>query len=436
MSKITPLLPLAQSFLEHDPLAAAQCIETMNEDDALVVLKALPPTLVTKMFPHLQVSIASALLSKFPSGLFNEVIPKLEANQAAAIILGMEHDAQQQLIELLPEKSREEVRELLTYPQDSAGRLMSTDFLAIRQDVKVREAIQRIRTLARKKYPASYAYVVDENNRLAGVINMRQLILEAPNAELSSFMHRDVFSVNAFMDIEDVASEFTKRKFFAAPVVDHDNKLLGLIKADQLIGQVQQEATEDLLRMFGAGGTERTFSPISFSLRKRLPWLHVNLATAFLAASVVAMFESTIAQITALAVFLPVVAGQGGNAGAQSLAIVMRGLVMREIPKDRFWSLVSKEALIGIVNGVLIGAVTSVIAYLWYGNIMLGVVIAMAMVVNLFAAGLSGAAIPLIMKSLGLDPAQSSSIVLTTVTDVVGFLSFLGFASMFMKYLI
>jgi magnesium transporter len=306
LPKATPLLPLAQSFLEHDPLAAAQCIETMNEADALTVLKALPPSLVSKMFPHLQVSIASGLLSQFPSSLFNEVILKLEPNRAAAIILGMEQEAQKRLIDELPDKSREEIRELLIYPQNSAGRLMSTDFLALRQDVEVRDAVQRIRTLARKRNPASYAYVIDESNHLVGVINMRQLILESPDAELSSFMHRNVFSVNAFMDIEEVADEVTKRKFFAVPVVDSQNKLLGLIKADQLIGQVQQEATEDLLRMFGAGGTERTFSPMSFSLRKRLPWLHVNLATAFLAAAVVALFESTIAQVTALAVFLPV----------------------------------------------------------------------------------------------------------------------------------
>jgi magnesium transporter len=188
--------------------------------------------------------------------------------------------------------------------------------------------------------------------------------------------------------------------------------------------------------MFGAGSTERTFSPVSYSLAKRQPWLHVNLLTAFLAAAVVAIFEDTIAQITALAVFLPVVAGQGGNAGNQSLAVVMRGLVMREIPRQKFWKLIRKETTIGLINGISIGIVTAGIAWLWYGKVVLGVVIGLAMIVNLVMAGLSGAAIPLIMKSLGFDPAQSSSIVLTTITDVVGFLAFLGFARMFMSYLI
>jgi len=174
---------------------------------------------------------------------------------------------------------------------------------------------------------------------------------------------------------------------------------------------------------------------VLFSLRKRLPWLHVNLGTAFLAASVVGLFEDVIARFTVLAVFLPVVAGQGGNAGAQTLAVVMRGLVLREIPRGKIWRLILKETSVGILNGVAIGLVTALVAWMWHGNAVLGVVIGLAMIVNLFAAGLSGAAIPLTMKTMGLDPAQSSSIVLTTVTDVVGFFSFLGFAVLFQNHL-
>jgi len=188
--------------------------------------------------------------------------------------------------------------------------------------------------------------------------------------------------------------------------------------------------------MFGAGADERAFSTIVFSLKKRLPWLHINLATAFLAAAVVALFEGIIAQLTILAVFLPVVAGQGGNAGAQSLAVVMRGIVMREIPKDKILALVLKEGKIGAINGAVIGAVTALVAWVWYGNPFLGLVIGLGMLVNLILAGLSGASIPLIMKKIGIDPAQSSSIILTTVTDVVGFIAFLGFAVLFQKYLV
>jgi magnesium transporter len=188
--------------------------------------------------------------------------------------------------------------------------------------------------------------------------------------------------------------------------------------------------------MFGAGGDERVFSSIVFSLKKRLPWLHINLATAFLAAGVVALFEGIIAKLTILAVFLPVVAGQGGNAGAQSLAVVMRGIVMREIPKGKIFSLIYKEGKIGAINGAIIGGVTALVAWVWNGSPYLGLVIGLGMLFNLFFAGISGASIPLLMKKIGIDPAQSSSIILTTVTDVMGFLAFLGFAVLFQNYLV
>jgi len=188
--------------------------------------------------------------------------------------------------------------------------------------------------------------------------------------------------------------------------------------------------------MFGASGEERTFSPLSLSIKTRLPWLHVNLLTAFLAALVVALFESIIAKITILAVFLPVVAGQGGNAGAQSLAVVMRGLVMREIPRPKIKAVIVKETTIGVVNGVVIGIVTGLIAWFWKGNPYFGLVIGLGMLINLIVAGFTGALIPIVMKSMRLDPAQCSSIILTTVTDVIGFLAFLGFAVIFQNFLI
>ena len=314
--------------------------------------------------------------------------------------------------------------------------MMSTNFLAFRTEATVHEVVERIRQLVQKRYPSSYAYVVDEQDRLKGVMNMRDLLLAEPDQRLGSLMRTDVFTIHCFTDREEAAAELGKRRYFAAPVVDHDGRILGIIKAEQLIQGVQEEITGDLQRMFGAGGDERCFSPISYSLRKRLPWLHVNLATAFLAAGVVSMFEDIIAKITVLAVFLPVVAGQGGNAGAQSLAIVMRGLVMREVPKDKVKRLILKETWLGTISGTVTGLATALVAWAWHGNPWLGLVIGLAMIVNLFAAGLAGAAIPVLMKALGLDPAQCSSIILTTVTDVVGFFAFLGFAVVFQSYLI
>ena len=431
-----PLLPLVHRFFESDPVAAARSLETMDDDECALVLKVLPAPLVARAFRHLQPQQIAVLLKDAPPELFENVVANLDPQQAASILLSLPQETRTLFLNQLPDKEKREIQELLTYPVNSAGRIMTTEFLAFHTEVKVKDAIQRIRALAHQQAPASYTYVVDDENHLEGVINMRDLLVASGDETLGSIMRPGVFAVDCFMDREEVANELSKRKFFAVPVIDQERRLLGIIKADQLIGDVQQEATEDIQKLFGAGGDERVFSPVAFSLRKRLPWLHVNLATAFLAASVVALFEGIIAKITVLAVFLPVVAGQGGNAGIQTLAVVMRGLVMREIAPQTVWPLLRKEAVIGMLNGVTIGIVTGAVAWLWHGNAALGVVIGLAMIVNLLAAGLAGAAIPLSMKAMGLDPAQSSGIVLTTVTDVVGFFSFLGFAVLFQKLLV
>jgi magnesium transporter len=435
MPQRRPLLPLVQKFFEHDPMAAARALETMEESEAIKVFTLLPPSLAAEAFRFFQVTHAAVLLKEAPPDLFKDIVSRLDPQQGAAILMALPEDVRQELLGHLSEKAKETMRELLEFPENSAGRIMTTDFLAFRSSTKVNDVIRKIRLLARTKAPVTYVYVLDADNHLVGVVNMRDLMLASGTSTLEMVMRTNIFSVGAFMDREEVAHALSERRYFAAPVVDSENRMLGVVKTDQLISQVQAEATEDIQKMFGAGGGERAFSPVRFSLRKRLPWLHVNLATAFLAASVVGLFEDIIAKITVLAVFLPVVAGQGGNAGAQSLAVVMRGLVMREIPSQKVRSLVMKETLIGILNGLIIGIVTALIAWFWHGNPFLGIVIGLAMIVNLLAAGFSGAAIPITMKAIGLDPAQSSSIILTTVTDVVGFFSFLGFAVVFQNYL-
>jgi magnesium transporter len=331
---------------------------------------------------------------------------------------------------------KSQIKEFLAYPDDSVGRTMSTEVLSFHKETTVNDAIERIRSLAKKRFPASYAYVVDDEEHLVGVMNMRDLMLASPEEPVGNVMRKDVFSIHCFTGIEEAANELSRRRYFAAPVVDGQNHILGIVKAERMLQGIQADVTADLQRMFGAGGDENTTSPVKFSLKKRLPWLHVNLATAFLAAAVVALFEGTIAKLTILAVYLPVVAGQGGNAGAQSLAIVMRGLVMREISKGKATRLIMKETGVGTINGAVIGLVTATIAWAWHGNPFLGLVIGLGMLVNLAVAGLSGSAIPMLMKKAGLDPAQCSSIILTTVTDVVGFMAFLGFAVLFQSYLI
>ncbi len=430
------LLPIVQMYFEQDIQSAARSLEMMTEDEAARVLENLPASLAVKALQNLQVSYAAALLENAEPDLFEEILTALEPQHAATVFMHLPQEAREKLLERLPKKLRLQVQDLLTYPEDSMGRLMTTKFLSFHKNVTVQQAVERIRSLAKKNFPKSYAYVIDDGDHLVGVVNMHDLMLALPEQTLESLMRKDVFAIHCFVSREDAADEMSKRRYFAVPVVDGQNRILGIIKAEQLIQGIQDEATEDLQKMFGVGEDERAFSPILYSIKKRLPWLHVNLATAFLAASVVALFEGVIAKITVLAVFLPVVAGQGGNAGTQSLAIVMRGLVMREIPKQKVTRLIIKESGLGIINGAIIGTVTAVAAWLWNGNPFLGLVVGLGMLVNLFFAGLAGASIPIVMKNLGLDPAQSSSIILTTITDVIGFFAFLSFAVLFQQFLV
>jgi magnesium transporter len=435
MARRTPLLPLVQRFFELDPASAARSLEEMGEAQAVEVIRSMPPRLAAKAFSHLEVGEATAILEKLPPHVFRDVVPHLELQEGAAILLGLSSDKREQLVSGLPERVRATIRTLVEYPEGSAARIMTPDFLAFRGTTKVRDAVRKLRASAHRASGSSYVYVLDEKSKLTGIINMRDLLVASGKTELNHIMKTDVFSVNAFVDREEIANILANRPFFAVPVVDSQGFLLGIIRTDQLLSNAQEEASEDIQKMFGAGGDEHAFSTIAFSIRKRLPWLHVNLATAFLAAAVVALFEGVISRMTVLAVFLPVVAGQGGNAGAQSLAVVMRGIVMREISPGNRWKLIRKESLIGLANGLVIGLVTALIAWVWHGNPYLGVVIGLAMIANMIAAGFAGAVIPLTMKSLGFDPSQSSSIILTTVTDVLGFSSFLGLALLFQRVL-
>jgi magnesium transporter len=431
-----PLLPLVQRYFEIDPAGAAHSLETMDDGEAIAAIRSLPPALAAEAISRMQASHATSLVSVLPDDTVREIAQRLDAHRAAGLLLQLAEERRASVLSMMPEKTRRLLRDLLGYPVNSAGRVMRTEFLALRAGTKVREAIRKIRLQSRRTAPPSYLYVLDADDRLVGVVNMRDLLLGRADDTLESVMRGDVFSVPAFMDREEIANRLAGKTFFAVPVVDAEQRMLGVVRTDDLLSDMQEEASEDILKMFGAGGDEHAFSPIRFSLRKRLPWLHVNLLTAFLAAFVVGLFEDLIARITVLAVFLPVVAGQGGNAGAQSLAVVMRGLVMREIPRDRVKALLLKETAIGTLSGVIVGLVTAAIAWAWNGNPVLGVVIGLAMVTNLIAAGFAGALIPVAMKSLGFDPSQSSSIILTTITDIVGFFSYLGFALLFESWLV
>lgn len=436
MPESTLYKQLVKKFIEHDVVAASNIIEGLEDKQASELLESLPPDIAARVIKNLQVTFAAILLEQTKDEFFQSILPKLEPQLLTTILMHVSQESRARLKEHISGAIEEQIRELLQYPEGSVGRVVTTDFLSFDKQVLAKDAVSKIRSLSRKRRPASYAYVVDEQKHLLGVLNMLDLMIAQPGQTLESIMIKDVFSMHGFLDIQEAAADLARRKYFAAPVVDSENRIIGIIKAERLIKGVQEDTTKGLQQMFGAGRDEKPFSSIFFSLKKRLFWLHINLVTAFMAASVVALFEGIIAKLTILAVFLPVVAGQGGNAGAQSLAVVMRGIVMREIPKEKTRGLILKEGTLGAINGLIIGLVTAFVAWIWHGNPYLGLVIGLGMFFNLIFAGLAGASIPLFMKKIGIDPAQSSSIILTTVTDILGFLAFLGFAVIFQNLLV
>jgi magnesium transporter len=425
---------MVRTFAGTHPADAARALEGLDPEKAAAILKRLPTKYAGPLTERLTPGAAGAILSVLGPETTRALLSDVSSRQAAAILQHLE-DAMREatLTDFAPDRAKS-IQSLLQYPPDTAGGMMDPHITSIPIDLTVAEAISKLRRA--RRHTLYYLYVTDRDGRLAGVLNMRELLLASPRDPIEPLVKRDLVTVPATLERDKVADLIRRRHFVALPVVDSDGYLLGVVKPDEIIEALQQEAFADLQKMVGAGEDERALSPVSVVVRKRLPWLYVNLITAFVAAAVVGLFEGTIEKVTALAVLLPVVAGQGGNTGAQSLAIVMRGIALRELVPGTMRRLIEKELLGALLNGIAVAVATGIAVFLWDGRIGLMLVITLAMVVNMTAAGLSGAAIPLILRALGRDPAQSASIFLTTVTDVVGFAAFLGFAVLFMPMLV
>ncbi len=424
---------MVRAFASSHPLDAARALEGLDPGQATDILRGLPKRLAGSVLERLAPEAAGGLLARIGAEGTRELLAAVPARQTAAILQHLEEALRGATLEGLAPDRAKAIRSLLQYPPDTAGGMMDPHITSIRIDLTAAEAISALRRA--RRHTLYYLYVTDRDGKLVGVLNMRELLLAAPRDRIEPMVRRELVTVPATLSREEVSQLVRERRFVALPVVDSEGYLIGVVKPDEILGAMQQEAFADLQKMVGAGEDEKALSPVSVVVRKRLPWLYINLATAFLAAAVVGLFESTIEQVTALAVLLPVVAGQGGNTGAQSLAVVMRGMALRELPPGSTRRLLWKEGLGAFLNGTAIAAGTGAAVFLWDGRWALAAVIFLAMIVNMTAAGLAGAVIPLLLRMLGRDPAQSSSIFLTTVTDIVGFASFLGFAALFLPAL-
>jgi magnesium transporter len=352
---------------------------------------------------------------------------EIPSDDAAALIDHLPEELSAAVLDKMRPRESGVVEGLLEYDERTAGRIMNPQVFAVNEEMTVGEAIAELQA-ARDVEMVFYLYVVDDRRHLVGVVSLRRLLLVSPETPLKRIMTGDLLSVRVDTDQEEVARQVASYNLLAIPVVDESSRLAGVIIAD--------EATEDIHRLAGVSGDERAFTPARESLRKRLPWLGVNLVTAFMAAAVVALFEDTIARMTALAIFMPVVASLGGNAGMQTLTVIVRGIALGELSWGTSRKALLKEMAVGLGNGVALGVVAALAAWALRGDPALGLVLGAAMFLNLFVATTAGTLVPLGLRAANVDPALASSVFITTLTDVFGFLSFLGLAALFMQYLV
>lgn len=432
---------------EESPRAVAAKIEEIPVEHAASVLQSLSTEHAADVAEYLDPDTASRIMAEMDPALAASVLTDMEAAEASMVLGAMDPDDAVDILQHIPRARHDEiltemaardaalVRALEQYPPDTAGGIMTTEVTALSEDLTVQAAIDELRRLSEQLEQMFYVYVVDARNHLVGVLSMRDLILARPDRRLTRVMNTHVKSVPTTMDREEVASLFRKYNYLAMPVVDDRNRLVGLITVDDVVRVMEEESIEDVQKMFGAGGDERLTSHWFFSFRKRTPWLIVNLGTAFMAAAVVGLFEDTIKLLPILAGLQTVVSGMGGNAGAQAMAVSVRGIALGQVDNRRLRQVLRKEVLVGLLAGLVVGVITFAAVALFYGDVKVGIIVGLALVFNHVNACVSGVSIPFIMKRLGFDPAQSASIFATTLTDCGGFFATLWLAKIAMEWI-
>jgi magnesium transporter len=424
-----------------DGAALAALVGEWHESDLGDVLTALDPPLRPRLIGLLGATFNFKALTEVDQAVRGEIleelapevvvggIRELETDDAVAILEGLPKDKQKDMLERLPHAQRVALARSLEYPEDSAGRRMQTEYIAVRPDATVGQTIDYMRETPDLPDRFYEIFVTEENHRLRGAVALDRLLRAKRPVQISELMDEDLHRVRVADDQEEVARLFERYDLIAAPVVDEADRLVGVITVDDVVDVIEEEAEEDIKALGGVRGEELS-DPVWTVARRRFNWLLVNLATAFLASSVLGLFEGQLQKMVALAVLAPIVASQGGNAATQTMTVVVRALAVRELSSVNAWRTVLREVLVGLVNGIAFAVITGVAAFAWFKVPQLGLVIGLAMLCNLIAGALGGILIPLALDRSGADPAVSSGVFVTTVTDVVGFFSFLGIATL------
>ena len=417
------------------PSDGADVLMGLEPEPRAAIVDMLDAAEIADVFEQLEDDELVEISQHMETDKLADVLDEVEADVAADLLGDLDVVESAQLLEQMEDAS--DVQALLTYDDESAGGIMNAPPPAIRRQLNAAEAIEFLRSHYRDEQDELYyLYVVDRLNRLTGIVDLRRLLLASGDEIIDDIMDHRVLSVPPEMDQEEVAEMLAHYDLLALPVVDENRHLIGVVTVDDVVDVFKEEATEDIYRLAQLNAESEVFSPIPQSVRHRLPWLFVNLGTALLAATVVAQFEGIIAQLALLAAFLPIVAAQGGNAGNQTMTIMVRSLALGEIRPRDAWRTLRHELAVGLVHGLVLGISVGLVAWFWQGNPMLGAIIALAMIANLLIAAIVGVLVPNLLNVIGIDPALASGVFVTATTDIMGFAIFLGLASYFLFWLL
>jgi magnesium transporter len=406
------------------------------EDEFYEIIDKLPNDYLVELINEAEIEDKLEIVNKISEDRKDIVIPDISSDELVDMLEEADEVQKKDIFEHLDEDDKDDIKELLEYPSDTAGGIMATEFLAIDEDMTMDETIAFLRKSAPDYETPYYLYVVGKGNILKGVVQLRQIITCDSNVKIKDEMITQVISVDAYTDQEEVANLFEKYGFVAIPVTNKEtNEILGIITFDDIMAIISEEHTEDMYRMAGLDEEEEIDRGIISSVKSRSMWLSINLLTAFLASSVVGFFEGTISQVVALATFMPIVSGMGGNAATQTLTIMIRGIATGELRYENQRKVLKKELTVAIIDGILIGILIITITYIIVRNITFALIAGVALLLNILISAVGGFFVPLILKKLKIDPAIASSVFVTTMTDMAGFGIFLGLATIFMVHI-
>lgn len=406
------------------------------QGDKIKLFQKLSPNVIADIIDYADDEEKYKLLSIHSEMAQKEIIHEMSSDELVDLLESVSENEAQSIMVKMDKEDFDEVKELMTYPPDSAGGIMATEFISVKENMTIGETLTYLQKESPQAETSYYIYVIDENSLLKGVISLRDIVISSFHVKISDVMNSNAMSIPVDMDREEVGHIFEKYGFLTMPVVNESMQILGIVTADDIMEILSDEHTEDLYRLAGLKEDEKVTGSLKDSVNSRLPWLFVNLLTAILAAATVSIFEGTIQKVVTLAVFMPIVAGMGGNAGTQTLTIIIRSIALGEIDAKNSKKILLKELGVGLFTGLAIGAAIAVLGYLWEKNVVFGVVIGTSMVLNMVVATISGFTVPLLLKKLKIDPALASAVFVTTVTDVLGFFFFLGLATLFLPLLL